>query len=218
MERYRDRANAGQVLAALVAERGFDRPVILALPRGGVPVAAEVARRIAAPLDLVMVRKIGVPGQPEVAAGAVVDGDRPEIVVNEGIARHLHLAPADLERLAKPELDTIAKRRALYLKGRAPVALAGRTAVVVDDGIATGATVRAALRAVGRQRPARVVLAVPVAAADSLAVLRHEVDEVICPMVPAHFGAVGAFYEHFDQTSDDEVIRLMAETPSDPPE
>lgn len=215
MERYRDRADAGQVLAALVAGRGFDRPVILALPRGGVPVAAEVARRIAAPLDLVMVRKIGVPGQPEVAAGAVVDGDRPEIVINEEIARHLRLTPADLERLAKPELETIARRRALYLKGRAPVVLAGRTAVIVDDGIATGATMRAALRAVRRQRPARVVLAVPVAAAEALAVLRPEVDELICPMIPAHFGAVGAFYERFDQTSDDEVIRLMAGASAD---
>lgn len=218
MDRFRDRIEAGQVLGNLVAARNYDRPVILALPRGGVPVAAEVARRIGAPLDLVMVRKIGVPGQPEIAAGAVVDGDRPEIVVNEDVARHMGLTHEDIERLSKPELETIAKRRALYLKGRRSADLAGRSAIVVDDGIATGATMRAALRAVRRQKPGRIVLAVPVAAADSLALLRGEVDEVICPVVPAWFGAVGAFYDRFDQTSDDEVIRLMAEAPSDAPE
>lgn len=218
MDRFRDRIEAGQVLGNLVAARNYDRPVILALPRGGVPVAAEVARRIGAPLDLVMVRKIGVPGQPEIAAGAVVDGDRPEIVVNEDVARHMGLAHEDIERLSKPELETIAKRRALYLKGRRSADLAGRSAIVVDDGIATGATMRAALRAVRRQTPGRIVLAVPVAAADSLALLRGEVDEVICPVVPAWFGAVGAFYDRFDQTSDDEVIRLMAEAPSEAPE
>jgi putative phosphoribosyl transferase len=218
MNRFRDRIDAGQALAGLVAERGYDRPVVLALPRGGVPVAAEVARRIGAPLDLVLVRKIGVPAQPELAVAAVVDGDRPEIVINEDIARHARLTHEDIERLSKPELATIAKRRASYLKGRAPIGLAGRTAIVVDDGIATGATMRAALRAVRRQHPARVVLAVPVAAADSLALLRSEVDDVICPVVPAFFGAVGAFYDHFDQTTDAEVIRLMAEAAPDTPE
>lgn len=218
MDRFRDRIEAGQVLGNLVAARNYDRPVVLALPRGGVPVAAEVARRIGAPLDLVMVRKIGVPGQAEIAAGAVVDGDRPEIVVNEDVARHMRLTHEDIERLSKPELETIAKRRALYLKGRRSADLAGRSAIVVDDGIATGATMRAALRAVRKQKPGRVVLAVPVAAADSLALLRGEVDEVICPVVPAWFGAVGAFYDRFDQTSDDEVIRLMAEAPSEAPE
>ncbi|WP_413874316.1 phosphoribosyltransferase [Albidovulum sp.] len=218
MDRFRDRIEAGQVLGNLVAARNYDRPVVLALPRGGVPVAAEVARAIGAPLDLIMVRKIGVPGQSELAAGAVVNGDRPEIVVNEDVARHMGLTHEDIERLSKPELETIAKRRAIYLKGRSSVDLAGRSAIVVDDGIATGATMRAALGAVRRQKPRRVVLAVPVAAADSLALLRGEVDEVICPVVPAWFGAVGAFYDRFDQTSDDEVIRLMAEVPPDAPE
>lgn len=217
MTRYRDRSEAGKMLAELVAEGGFHRPVVLALPRGGVPVAIEVARRIGAPLDLVMVRKIGVPGHGELAAGAIVNGDRPEIVVNDEIARHARLSHEDIERLSLPELETIAKRRRLYLKDRASVALAGRTAIVVDDGIATGATMRAALKAVARQKPARIVLAVPVAAADSLASLRAEVDEVICPLVPAFFGAVGAFYERFDQTTDEDVIRLMAEAPPDSP-
>lgn len=213
MKRYRDRSDAGKVLAGLVAERGFVRPVVLALPRGGVPVAAEIARRIGAPLDLVMVRKIGVPAQPELAAAAVIDGDRPDIVINDEIARQARLTREEITRLSRPELATIAERRASYLMGRAPVDLAGRTAIVVDDGIATGATMRAALIAVRRQAPARVVLAVPVAAADSLEMLADGVDEVICPLVPAFFGAVGAFYDRFDQTSDAEVVRLMAAAP-----
>lgn len=215
MDRFRDRIEAGQVLGTLVAARNYDRPVILALPRGGVPVAAEVARRIGAPLDLVMVRKIGVPGHRELAVGAVVNGDRPEIVVNEEIARHAGLDHADIERLADSELATIATRRTAYLKGRKHVALEGRTAIVVDDGIATGATMRAALRAIARQHPAHVVLAVPVAAPDSLAHLRAEVDEVICPTQPAFFDAVGAFYAHFGQTTDEEVMQLMAAAPPD---
>jgi putative phosphoribosyl transferase len=217
MDRYRDRVQAGQVLAGIIAAKGYARPVVLALPRGGVPVAAEIARAIAAPLDLVMVRKIGVPSQPELAAAAVVDGERPEIVVNDDIARHAGLSLAEIDRLSQAELATIARRRAAWLKGRAPVNLAGRTAIVVDDGIATGATMRAALRAVRGRKPARVVLAVPVAAADSLALLRPEVDEVICPTVPTFLGAVGAFYQRFDQTGDDEVARLVASAPPDLP-
>ncbi|MFN6951240.1 MAG: phosphoribosyltransferase [Albidovulum sp.] len=215
MNRYRDRTDAGQALAALLAGRELQRPVVLALPRGGVPVAAEIARRIGAPLDLVMVRKIGVPGNAELAVGAVVNGDHPEIVVNDEIARHARLGREDIERLATPELETIARRRGIYLKGRAQILLAGRTAIVVDDGIATGATMRAALKAVARQAPLRIILAVPVAAAEALAALRSEVDEVICPLVPAFFGAVGAFYDHFEQTTDAEVIRLMAGSPPD---
>ncbi len=215
MQRYRDRVEAGEALAELVARQDYDRPVVLALPRGGVPVAAEVARALAAPLDLVMVRKIGVPSQPELAAAAVVDGPRPELVVNEEIARHAGLSRADLDRLAEGQLEVIRKRRESYLKGRSHIDLKDRTAIVVDDGIATGATMRAALKAVRRQGPARIVLAVPVAAADTLATLRTEVDEVICPTVPDFLGAIGAFYVRFDQTSDEEVIRLLAEAPAD---
>lgn len=213
MDRYRDRIEAGEVLADLIARRGFERPVVIALPRGGVPVAAEIAKRIGAPLDLVLVRKIGVPGHRELAVGAVVNGDRPEFVVNEEVARHAGLDRAGIERLAAPELETIAKRRTTYLRGRNHLALEGRTAIVVDDGIATGATMRAALRAIARKNPARVVLAVPVAAPDSLALLRPEVDEIICPTQPAFFDAVGAFYAHFGQTTDEEVMRLMDAAP-----
>ncbi|WP_347311960.1 phosphoribosyltransferase [Defluviimonas sp. SAOS-178_SWC] len=218
MQGYRDRVEAGKAVADLVARHDYSRPVVLALPRGGVPVAAEVARVLGAPLDLVMVRKIGVPSQPELAAAAVVDGARPELVVNDEIARHAGLSRADLDRLAEGQLEVIRRRRQTYLKDRKHVDLKDRTAIVVDDGIATGATMRAALKAVRRQGPARVVLAVPVAAPDSLAALRGEVDDIICPTVPAFLGAIGAFYQRFDQTSDDEVIRLLAAAPpSDEP-
>lgn len=207
--RYRDRREAGERLAREFAGLHLANPVVLALPRGGVPVAYEVARALAAPLDLVMVRKVGVPSQPELAAGAVVNGANPEIVVNEDIARQTRLSHADIERLAEAQLDLIRERRRLYLRGRAQIPLKDRTVIIVDDGIATGATMRAAVKAVRRHGPARIVLAVPVAAPDTLEEMRNEVDLVICPNVPAYLGAIGAFYAVFDQTSDDEVIRLL---------
>lgn len=218
MVRYRDRREAGQALAKLVAARGFADPVVLALPRGGVPLAIEIAAAIGAPVDLVMVRKLGLPSQPELAAGAVVDGDSPTIVVNEDVARAAHLGREELARIAERELTEIGRRRALYLKGRPQVDLAGRTAIVTDDGIATGATMRAALKAVRRQNPARLVLAVPVAAPQSLDALTAEADEVICPHTPSFFGAVGAYYVDFGQVSDDEVVRLLDEARKDGPD
>lgn len=207
--RYHDRKDAGERLARELLALDLADPVVLALPRGGVPVAYEVAQALAAPLDLVMVRKIGVPSQPELAAGAVVDGASPVIVVNAEIARHMRLSQADIERLARPQLELIRERRQIYLKGRAQIPLKDRIAVIVDDGIATGATMRAAVRAVRRQGPARIVVAVPVAAPDTLAEIRDEADLVVCPNVPAYLGAVGAFYAVFDQTPDAEVIRLL---------
>ncbi|MEE4347680.1 MAG: phosphoribosyltransferase family protein [Paracoccaceae bacterium] len=209
--RFADRTEAGQQLAKMLAGRTLERPVVLALPRGGVPVALEVARALNAPLDLVMVRKIGLPGQPEVALAAVVDGGRPDLEVNEGIALQAGLNRLDIVKLAEPELAEIARRRALYLAGRKSVPLAGRTVIMVDDGIATGATVRVALRAVRRQGPARLILAVPVAPAAELDMLRDLVDEVICLHAPEAFGAVGAWYADFTQVADDDVIAMLAE-------
>ena len=209
--RFADRTEAGQQLAKVLAGRTLERPVVLALPRGGVPVALEVARALHAPLDLVMVRKIGLPGQPEVALAAVVDGGRPDLEVNEGIALQAGLNRLDIVKLAEPELAEITRRRALYLAGRKSVPLAGRTAIMVDDGIATGATVRVALRAVRRQGPARLILAVPVAPAAELDTLRDLVDEVICLHAPEAFGAVGAWYADFTQVADDDVIAMLAE-------
>lgn len=211
MRRFRDRREAGQMLADLLAARALTDPVVLALPRGGVPVGLEVARRLGAPLDLVMVRKIGVPHQSELAAAAVANGDSPEIVVNETVAGWAGLGRSEIEALAGVQLAEIARRRARYLAGRDPVDVAGRTAIVVDDGIATGATMRAALRAVRRRDPARLVLAVPVAAPATLAALAAEVDEVACVWQPESLGAIGSFYVDFTQVSDEEVVAILDE-------
>jgi putative phosphoribosyl transferase len=207
---FLDRSDAGRRLAERLAPLEDRDPVVLALPRGGVPVAYEVARALEAPLDLVMVRKIGAPTQPELAVAAVVDGEHPEIVENEDILRQLGLDRAYVEARAREELREIERRRARYLGDRAPLAVAGRTAIVVDDGIATGATFLAALRAIRRREPSHLVLAVPVAPPDTLARLGDEVDEAVCLESPAGFGAVGAFYRNFRQTTDEEVVELLA--------
>jgi putative phosphoribosyl transferase len=172
-ERFADRKSAGirlaEAVAALMREHPeLDDPVLLALPRGGVPVALEIARALRAPLDLVMVRKIGVPWQPELAAAAVVDGDEPQLVVNREVVEMAGMSQADLEAAERRELDEIDRRRRLYLGTRALVPLEGRDAIVVDDGIATGATTRAALKGVRRRRPRSLTLAVPVAPPDTL--------------------------------------------------
>ncbi|MEX5562411.1 phosphoribosyltransferase [Pseudophaeobacter sp. 1A16562] len=209
MTLFKDRTDAGQALAAELSGKGYQDPVILALPRGGVPVAAEVARALNAPMDLIMVRKIGAPEQPELAVAAVVNGSEPKIVTNREIARSFGLAAADIKRMSQPRLEEIRRRRDVYLKGRKQVPLRGRTAIVVDDGIATGATVRASLRAVRARKPARLVLAVPVAPRDVAESLRDEVDELICLKMPFPFGSIGRFYSDFSQTSDGEVVRLL---------
>jgi putative phosphoribosyl transferase len=207
--RFRDRTEAGQLLAQRLASRAFLRPVVLALPRGGVPVAVEVARALSAPLDLLLVRKIGHPLQPELALGAIVDGDHPEMVINRqmedvAIVHAEHVATAKAAALAEIE-----RRRLLYFGVRKPVDVAHATAIVVDDGIATGATVRAALKALRHRHPRRIVLAVPVAPADALEALRPEVDEIICLDTPDAFFSVGQFYHDFRQVDDAEVIRLL---------
>ncbi len=209
MSIYRDRIEAGQELAQEIADREYADPVVLALPRGGVPIGAEVARLLDAPLDLVMVRKIGLPSQPELAAAAVVDGDHPEIVRNEDILYRSGLGADEIDRLAKAQLEEIARRKVLYVGDRPSVEITGRTAIVVDDGIATGATMRAALKAIRRKAPHRLVLAVPVAPSDTLALLSREVDDVICLAKPDPFIAVGAHYADFPQVSDEEVVRIM---------
>lgn len=211
MSGFTDRNQAGRRLAELLAPKAYPDPVILALPRGGVTIGLEIARVLHAPLDLVMVRKIGVPYQPELAAAAVVNGDHPEIVVNRAIAAQAGLSRADIDELAKGQLAEIRRRRAIYLKGRAQVPLAGRTAIVVDDGIATGATMRAALKAVHRKDPARMVLAVPVAPPDTVAALRADVDEIVCPETPEYFYAIGAHYVDFTQVEDEAVVRMLDE-------
>ena len=213
--RLPDRRTAGQLLAEAVADWLADRPdlpppVVLALPRGGVPVAAEVAERLGAPLDLVMVRKIGVPDQPELAAAAVVEGDPPTRVENREVIAACGIGEAELEAAERRELAEIARRRAAWMAGRPPPPVEGRTVIVVDDGVATGATTRAALAALRARSPAALVLAVPVAPAETLARLRGEVDTALCLATPEPFWAIGVHYDDFAQLTDAEVIDTLA--------
>ncbi len=208
-EPFANRHAAGVALGAAVARLGLVDPVVLALPRGGVPVAAEVARALGAPLDLLLVRKIGAPFQPELAVAAVVDAAGDDLVVDEALMRELGMRMADVQARAADERAEIARRRALYLGGRARVPLAGRTVVLVDDGIATGTTVRAALKGLRRSGAAALVLAVPLAPPDTLESLRGEVDRLVCLRQPQPFRAVGGHYVDFHQVPDDEVIALL---------
>jgi putative phosphoribosyl transferase len=212
--RFADRSEAGRQLAQRLAGLDLADPVVLALPRGGVPVALEVARRLGAPLDLVLVRKIGAPGHEELAAGAVVDGERPELVLNADVVRNYRIEPAWLDQQQAVQLAEIERRRGLYLRGRPRPSLAGRTAIVIDDGIATGATVRAALRAVRRAGPAELVLAVPVAADEVLGRLAAEADRIVCLQTPRDLMAVGQFYRDFRQIEDAEVVAMLAQAPA----
>jgi putative phosphoribosyl transferase len=211
---FTNRAEAGHLLAIELAAKDYDKPVVLALPRGGVAVAAEIAEKLAAPLDLVLVRKIGVPGQPELALGAIVDGEEPQTVLNEDVMRLVRLDNEALEAEKKRLLREIERRRALYLGDRERVAVEGTTAIVVDDGIATGATMRAALKALKRGFPARLVLAVPVAPPDTLERLSHEVDEIVCLERPADLQAIGYYYRDFSQLGDEDVIAILAAHPN----
>lgn len=204
---FSNRSEAGRLLARRVQAMGLADPVVLALPRGGVPVAVEVARALGAPLDLLLVRKIGAPQQPELAVGAVGEGG--ELFVDRHLMDLTGATDEYVARQSREQLAEIARRRTAYLGGRAPLPLAGRTAVVVDDGIATGATVHAALKALRRRGPASVVLAVPVASREAVAALSADVDELVCLAQPALFRAVGEHYADFDQVSDGEVEQLM---------
>jgi putative phosphoribosyl transferase len=208
---FSDRTDAGRQLAAQLAGLALHDPVVMALPRGGVPVAFEVARALNAPLDLVLVRKIGVPGYPELALAAVVDGERADVVLNDEVVAATGLGPEVIRDLAAEQLQEIERRRRVYLAGRAPVAVAGRSVIAVDDGIATGASMRAALTALGRRGPAEMILAVPVAPIETIAGLRPLVDHLVCLATPDPFGSIGAFYEDFHQLSDAEVTGLLAE-------
>lgn len=208
---FRDRTEAGLALAAALVPRRFEKPVVLALPRGGVPVALEVARALAAPLDLILVRKIGHPEQPELALGAVVDGVHPELVLNPDVAARTAGLEDYLSRARPAALAEIERRRKAYLGQRAAVDVGGAVAIVVDDGIATGATVRVALKALRQRRPARIVLAVPLAPRETLEALRCEVDEIVCLDTPEPFFAVGQAYLDFRAVDDAEVVRLLRE-------
>jgi putative phosphoribosyl transferase len=206
---FADRTEAGRQLAERLARFKTEQPLVLALPRGGVPVGFEVAQALDAPLDLILVRKIGAPMQPELAIGAVVDGDQPETVLNRDLVDDLQISERYLEGERARQLEEIERRRRLYGSGRAKIEVRDRTAIVVDDGIATGATMEAALHAVRRAGPRRLVLAVPVAPPETIARLRPQVDEIECLMMPEYLGAIGMFYADFRQLSDGEVVALL---------
>lgn len=207
--RFRDRSEAGRRLAGQLSHLQAQDCVVLALTRGGVPVGYEIARALDAPLDVVVVRKLGTPGHAELAMGAVIDGQNPEVVTNPEVVEALGITDDAIEAAARRQLVEIERRQRLYRGERGRVPVEGKCAIVVDDGIATGASMKAALHGVRRWRPERLVLAVPVAPADSLANLRPEADEVVCLGEPAHFFAVGAYYEDFTQTTDDDVVALL---------
>lgn len=207
--RFIDRQDAGSQLAQLLLSLKEANPVVLALPRGGVPVAFEVARALAAPLDLVLAHKIGAPFQNELAVGAVANGDHPEIVTDARLIADLNISAEYLEESKVAELQEIARRRRVYLGDRQPLDIAGRIVIIVDDGIATGATMRAAVRATRRRRPDRIILAVPVASKHTLRRLGQEADQTVCLNTPRNFVAVGAFYRQFKQLRDHEVVDLL---------
>jgi putative phosphoribosyl transferase len=211
---FTNRAEAGRALAQRLAGMALAAPiVVLALPRGGVPIGAEVARVLKAPLDLLLVRKIGAPWQRELAVAAVVDGQPPDIVLDDETMAMTGVDRAYVEAEAKSELREIERRRGAYLRGRAPVPVDGATVIVVDDGIATGTTMRAALKALRRRKPARLVLAVPVAPSDTLALLQAEVDDIVCLAQPYPFHAIGLHYVDFHQVGDDEVLAALDAAP-----
>lgn len=212
---FRSRTEAGRRLAVALASFAGQDVVVLALPRGGVPVAAEVAAALQAPLDLALVRKIGAPGEEELAIGAVAEvaGGPPVTVRNEQVIAAAGVDEATFADLHARQLAEIGRRRALYLAGRPPAAVAGRVAIVVDDGVATGATTRAALRAVRARNPRRLVLAIPIAAGESLARLRAECDDIVCLEAPDAMGAIGLYYVDFRQVPDEIVVEILRRFP-----
>lgn len=208
---FENREEAGRLLAEKLKKFQDSNPVVLALPRGGLPIGSEIAKKLSAPLDVVLVRKIGMPGHEELAAGAIVDGDAPQLVINEEIVRLYNVPKTYLEDCKNKQLAEIERRRKLYQPNRPQLNVEGKTVLIVDDGIATGSTVYAAIHALRRKKPKRIVVAVPVAPADTVKKLGKEADEVICLDTPYPFYAIGAFYEDFSQLTDEDVIGILQE-------
>ncbi len=206
---YSTREQAGRMLARRLMSHAGSGLVVLGIPRGGLPVAKEVADALRAPLDVIVVRKLGAPGQAELGIGAVVDGDHPRTIFNQGIIGSLGISDEYIDTEVARQLKEAKRREAAYRGGRARIPLAGKTVIVVDDGIATGSSVRAALRGVRRQKPARLILAVPVAPPETIEALRSEADEIVCLETPEDFFAVGQFYRDFHQVTDDEVREIL---------
>ena len=206
---FRDRADAGRALAARLGHlAGRDDVLVLGLPRGGVPVASEIASALGAPLDVLVARKLGAPGHSELAMGAVAPGG--VRVLHHAVVRALGVPPEVVDHVARREEAEVARREESYRKGRPPLDVAGKAVVVVDDGLATGSTMRAAVAALRTLGPRRIVVAVPVGAQETCAQLATEADEVVCLEMPAGFRAVGQWYDDFSQTTDDEIRALLA--------
>lgn len=211
---FQDRTDAGRQLATALLKYKGQHPVILALPRGGVPVAAEVADALDAPVDLVLVRKIGVPTQPELAMGAVTDGGEPAVVRNNDIIELCGISAQEFDAVCQEELAEIERRRKRYIGDRDRTKVNEQVAMIVDDGIATGATTLAAIRAVRSQKPRELILAVPVAPLDTIKKLNPEVDAIVCLETPEELGAIGYFYRDFHQVSDEEVVATLRRFPA----
>ena len=214
MERaFANRAEAGQLLAQkLINYRGRDDVIVLGLPRGGVPVAYEVARALSVPLDVFVVRKLGVPGFEELAVGAIASGG--VRVVNEDVARALPNAEQILEAVTARERQEVERREHSYRDGRPPPELSGKTVILIDDGLATGATMRAAVKALRQREVARIVVAAPVGAPETCRELAHDANEIVCATAPEYFQAVGQYYDDFAQTTDEEVRDLLSRAAS----
>jgi putative phosphoribosyl transferase len=206
---FRDRAEAGRVLAEKLADyAGLSDVIVLALPRGGVPVAYEVARALRAPLDVFLVRKLGAPGHEELAMGAIASGGI--VVMNDEVIKAMKVQADEILDAIDSERRELARREVAYRDDRPPVDVRGRIVILIDDGLATGSTMRAAVKALRRQEPARIVVAVPIGAASTCAEFQDIADECICAVTPEPFRAVGLWYEDFSQTEDDEVAELLA--------
>jgi putative phosphoribosyl transferase len=209
--KYLDRRDAGRQLALKLCRWKHAGAVVFALPRGGVPVAVEVAKELKAPLDLLYVRKIGAPLEPELALGAIVDGSDPDIVLNDAVIARLGVSQSVVDGIAADALKEVERRRRLYRAPAKPLMPTGRPAIVVDDGLATGASMRAAVKALRRRGATHVIVAVPVAPPDAVEGLEAEGAEVVCPLVTDRFFGVGAFYSDFHQLSDDDVKAALDE-------
>jgi putative phosphoribosyl transferase len=198
---FQNRTHAGRQLAKALLKYKSRHPVILALPRGGVPVAAQVAAALDAPLDLLLVRKIGLPSEPELAMGAVADGEEPVIIRNTDVIELSGVSTQEFDEICKVECAEIERRRKRYLGDRVRSEVTGRVAIIIDDGVATGATTLAAIKAVRMRRPKELVLAVPVAPRDTIKKLHAEADAIVCLDTPREFGAIGYFYRDFPQSA-----------------
>ncbi len=209
---FKDRQQAGRLLAEKLSGFAAANPVVYALPRGGLPIAEEIARRLNAQLDLILVRKLGAPGHEELAMGALVDGAAPTTILHDDVIAELAVPESYIEHSKAAALREIERRRKLYMKDRPAISPQGRTAIIADDGLATGATMEAAVAAMRKAKAGRIVVAVPVAPDDTVQALRHKADDVIVLQTPNPFWSVGSWYESFPQLADEDVIETLQRT------